>query len=167
MHLIMWFAIFSCRREAELTRLYLRDYDPHHSTWKVHDLKNPNGSKGNHKSFDVLDSCKEMIKKLRHPEVRDRMLKLGHDENLLLPLNPKSLGKEFREACKMLGINDLRFHDLRHEGCTRLAEQSFTIPEIQKVSLHDSWGSLQRYVSVKARRNILQLEEVLRLIDET
>ncbi|HFD2188082.1 TPA: tyrosine-type recombinase/integrase, partial [Acinetobacter baumannii] len=88
-------------------------------------------------------------------------------ENLLLPLNPKSLGKEFREACKILGIEDLRFHDLRHEGCTRLAEQSFTIPEIQKVSLHDSWGSLQRYVSVKARRNILQLEEVLRLIDET
>ena len=167
MHLIMWFAIFSCRREAELTRLYLRDYDPHHSTWKVHDLKNPNGSKGNHKSFDVLDPCKVLIKRLKHSEVRERMLKLGHNENLLLPLNPKSLGKEFREACKILGIEDLRFHDLRHEGCTRLAEQSFTIPEIQKVSLHDSWGSLQRYVSVKARRNILQLEEVLRLIDET
>ena len=106
MHLIMWFAIFSCRREAELTRLHLRDYDSHHSTWKVHDLKNPNGSKGNHKSFDVLDPCKEMIKRLKQSEVRERMLKLGHDENLLLPLNPKSLGKEFREACRMLGIYD-------------------------------------------------------------
>ncbi|NNG77747.1 tyrosine-type recombinase/integrase [Acinetobacter sp. ANC 4277] len=167
MHLIMWFAIFSCRREAELTRLFLKDNDLHHSTWKVHDLKNPNGSKGNHKFFDVLDSGKEIIKRLMHPDVRERMLKLGHDENLLLPLNPKSMGKEFREACKMLGIEDLRFHDLRHEGCTRLAEQSFTIPEIQKVSLHDSWSSLQRYVSVKARRNVMQFEEVLRLIDET
>lgn len=133
----------------------------------MHDLKNPNGSKGNHKSFDVLDPCKEMIKRLKQSEVRERMLKLGHDENLLLPLNPKSLGKEFREACKMLGIDDLRFHDLRHEGCTRLAEQSFTIPEIQKVSLHDSWSSLQRYVSVKARRNVIQLDDVLSLIDET
>lgn len=107
-----------------------------------------------------------MIKRLKQSEVRERMLKLGHDENLILPLNPKSLGKEFREACKMLGIDDLRFHDLRHEGCTRLAEQSFTLPEIQKVSLYDSWSSLQRYVSVKATRNIMQLEEVLRLIDE-
>lgn len=62
------------------------------------------------------------------------MLKLGHDENLLLPLNPKSLGKEFRDACKILRIRDLRFHDLRHEGCTRLAEQNFNIPEIQKLS---------------------------------
>ena len=26
-------------------------------------------------------------------------------------------------ACKHLGIEDLRFHDLRHEGCTRLAEK--------------------------------------------
>ncbi|MFR9680224.1 MULTISPECIES: tyrosine-type recombinase/integrase [unclassified Acinetobacter] len=167
MHLVIWFAIFSCRREAELTRLSLDDYDQYHSSWKVHDLKNPNGSKGNHKSFDVLDPCKEMIKRLKQSEVRERMLRLGHDENLLLPLNPKSLGKEFREACKMLGIDDLRFHDLRHEGCTRLAEQSFTIPEIQKVSLHDSWSSLQRYVSVKARRSVMQLEDVLRLIDET
>ncbi|WP_445404381.1 tyrosine-type recombinase/integrase [Acinetobacter vivianii] len=167
MHLVIWFAIFSCRREAELTRLSLVDYDQHHSSWKVHDLKNPNGSKGNHKTFDVLEPCKMIIERLMNHEVRSRMLKLGHNENLLLPLNAKSLGKEFREACKMLGIEDLRFHDLRHEGCTRLAEQSFTIPEIQKVSLHDSWSSLQRYVSVKARRNVMQLEEVLRLIDET
>ncbi len=84
-----------------------------------------------------------------------------------MPLNLKSIGKEFREACKILGIEDLHFHDLRHEGCRRLVEQSFTIPEIQKVSLHDSWSSLQRYVSVKSRRNVIQLEEVLRLIDET
>ncbi|MFW1957605.1 tyrosine-type recombinase/integrase [Acinetobacter guillouiae] len=167
MHLIIWFAIFSCRREAELTRLFLDDYDQHHSMWKVHDLKNPNGSKGNHKTFEVLEPCKALIDRLMDDNVRSRMLKLGHDSGLLLPLNPKSMGKEFREACKLLGIEDLHFHDLRHEGCTRLAEQSFTIPEIQKVSLHDSWSSLQRYVSVKSRRNIVQLDEVLRLIDET
>ena len=32
MHLIVWLAIFSCRREAELTRLSLDDYDQHHSS---------------------------------------------------------------------------------------------------------------------------------------
>jgi hypothetical protein len=29
-----------------------------------------------------------------------------------------------------------------------LAEDGKTIPEIQQVSLHDSWSSLQRYVQV-------------------
>lgn len=39
MHLIIWFGNFSCRREAELTRLWLQDYDSYHSAWKVYDLK--------------------------------------------------------------------------------------------------------------------------------
>ena len=47
----------------------------------------------------------------------------------------------------MLDIHDLHFHDLRHEGCSRLAESGLSIPEIQQVSLHDSWSSLQIYVN--------------------
>ena len=71
------------------------------------------------------------------------------------------MGSEFRKACKLLGIDDLKFHDLRHEGCTRLAEQGFTIPQIQQISLHDSWGSLERYVSVKRRKQTLNFEKLL------
>lgn len=81
-----------------------------------------------------------------------------------MPLNLKSIGKEFREACKIQGIEDLHFYDLRHEGCRRLVEQSFTIPEGQKVSLHDSWGSLERYVSVKRRKETLSLDNLLEFL---
>ena len=55
----------------------------------------------------------------------------------------------------------LHFHDLRHEGCTRLSEKGMTIPQIQQVSLHDSWSSLERYVSVKVRKNIMDVEQVI------
>ena len=48
MHLIIWIAIFSCRREAELTRMELNDFDQHNQLWKVRDLKNPMGAKCNH-----------------------------------------------------------------------------------------------------------------------
>ena len=41
MHLIMWFAIFSCRRESEITRMELDDYDENNQLWKIKDLKNP------------------------------------------------------------------------------------------------------------------------------
>lgn len=51
-------------------------------------------------------------------------------------------------------------------GCTRLAEKGLTIPQIQEVSLHDSWGSLERYVSVRKRKKTMELEEVLPLIGE-
>ncbi|MFX6761094.1 tyrosine-type recombinase/integrase [Acinetobacter baumannii] len=166
MHLIMWFAIFSCRRESEITEMLLDDYDEGNEVWKVRDLKNPNGSKGNHKEFNVLEPCRKIIELLQVKSTRKRMLNRGYDKDLLIPLSPKTIGGEFRNACKILGIEGLRFHDLRHEGCTRLAEQGFTIPQIQQVSLHDSWGSLERYVSVKKRKKTMELDEVLPLIGE-
>ena len=166
MHLIMWFAIFSCRRESEITEMLLADYDEDNEVWKVRDLKNPNGSKGNHKEFNVLEPGRKMIELLQVKSTRKRMLNRGYDKDLLIPLSPKTIGGEFRNACKILGIEDLRFHDLRHEGCTRLAEQGFTIPQIQQVSLHDSWGSLERYVSVKKRKKTIELDEVFPLIGE-
>ena len=166
MHLIIWFAIYSCRRESEITEMLLADYDEDNEVWKVRDLKNPNGSKGNHKEFNVLEPCRKMIELLQVKSTRKRMLNRGYDKDLLIPLSPKTIGGEFRNACKILGIEGLRFHDLRHEGCTRLAEQGFTIPQIQQVSLHDSWGSLERYVSVKKRKKMMGLDEVLPLIGE-
>jgi integrase len=48
-----------------------------------------------------------------------------------------------------LGIEDLRFHDLRHEGVTRLFETGLTIPQVAAVSGHRSWSSLQRYTHIK------------------
>ncbi|WP_286731083.1 site-specific integrase [Acinetobacter sp. UBA1297] len=163
MHLIIWFAIYSCRREAEITRMKLIDFDRHNNSWKIRDLKNPTGSKGNHKEFNVLPECKKIIELLLETEVRARMLKRGYGDEYLIPLSPKTIGGEFRKACKLLGIDDLRFHDLRHDGCTRLAEQGFTIPQIQQISLHDSWGSLERYVSVRRRKQTLNFETSLEL----
>ena len=54
---------------------------------------------------------------------------------------------------KMLDIEDLRFHDLRHEGATRLAENGLTISQLQQ-QLHESWSSLERYVQIRRRNSI-------------
>ncbi|HRM50586.1 MAG TPA: tyrosine-type recombinase/integrase, partial [Acinetobacter johnsonii] len=76
------------------------------------------------------------------------------------------IASEFNQSCHILGMSDFRFHDLRHEGATRLAENGLTIPKIQQVTLHDTWSSLERYVSVKKRVNILQLDDLLQIIGE-
>ena len=39
-------------------------------------------------------------------------------------------------ACKMLGIKDLHFHDLRHEATSRLFERGFSIVQAQQITLH-------------------------------
>lgn len=49
----------------------------------------------------------------------------------------------------MLGIKDLHFHDLRHEGISRLFEMAQTIPQVASVSGHRSWQSLKRYTNME------------------
>ena len=166
MHIIIIFAIFSCRRQAEITRLDLRDYDKDHQSFKVKDLKNKNGSKGNHKEFIVDDNVAKLIDLVQEPRFRQRMLMREGNNNFLFPLRSGTIATEFNEACALLGIEDLRFHDLRHEGATRLAESGKTIPQIQQYTLHNTWASLERYVSVKIRKNVMTFEEMLHLIGE-
>lgn len=165
MHLICIFAIASCRRQAEITRLEFNDFDKELNTWQVRDLKNPKGSKGNHKSFIVSEDCQKIIDILMRPEVRKRF-RSPTEKKYLIPLSSKTISSEFHLACFDLGIKGLRFHDLRHEGCTRLAENGLTVPQIQQYSLHASWQSLQRYVSINKRKKPLTINEMLHLIDE-
>ncbi|KAK6697431.1 hypothetical protein SNK04_014003 [Fusarium graminearum] len=65
-----------------------------------------------------------------------------------LPYKADSIGASFRRACNRLQIEDLHFHDLRHEGTSRLFEQGYTIPEVAIVTGHRDWKSLKRYTQL-------------------
>lgn len=54
--------------------MLLPNYYEDNEVWKVRDLKNPNGSKGNNKEFNVLESCQKMIELLQRKDVKKRML---------------------------------------------------------------------------------------------
>lgn len=163
-HLIMWLAIYTSRRRGELFRMRLDDYDAEHGIWMVRDLKNPKGAKGNNKRFKVNEKAKNIIDQLLDPVIRKKMMRLGGDDSLLLPLDPSSTTRIFTNACKIHGIDGLCWHDLRHEAATRFAEQGLTIPQIQQYTLHDSWGSLQRYVNLDLiRKKVLDYENAIKI----
>lgn len=48
-----------------------------------------------------------------------------------------------------LRINDLHFHDLRHEATSRLFEQGYQIQEVAIVTGHRSWDMLKRYTQLR------------------
>lgn len=151
MHLIIWFAIYSGRREDEICSLRLSDYDKHNTQWLVRDAKHPDGSEGNHKYAHFEPKAIDLINKFLDKETRARMLELGGDEKLLIPMNAATISTYFTRACSQLEIEDLRFHDLRHEAATRYAEDGFSIPKLQTITLHESWNTLKRYVNLKKR----------------
>lgn len=86
MHYIILLAIFSCRRESEMTRMYFDNFDEYNQTWLIKNLKNPKGSLGNNKEFTVRQECKQVIEIFKQIEIRNRMYKSGYDKNLLVPL---------------------------------------------------------------------------------
>ena len=153
-HLIMWLDIYTGRRLGELSRLKLDNFDREHKKWYLEAVKHPT-KKNNDKWFVVSDQALEIIDLLLQPEIRKRMLKRGGDESMLIPCHENNIAKQWQKIKKQAGIDDLRFHDLRHEAATRLAEQGLTIPQIQQYTLHDDWNSLKRYVNLDIIRKEL------------
>ncbi|HUW51544.1 MAG TPA: site-specific integrase [Sulfuricella sp.] len=62
-------------------------------------------------------------------------------------------GKECNDAGKIPDpgyLNDLRFHDLRHEATTRLFERGFDMMEAASVTGHKTLSMLKRYTHLRA-----------------
>ncbi|SDK77357.1 Phage integrase family protein [Modicisalibacter muralis] len=136
---IMDFAIASARRREEITRLLWSDLDVEHNTCWVRDAKHPRKKVGNHKRFKLGHEAMAIIR--RQPKVEG--------EDRIFPFQPASVGTRWRTACAACGIEDLRFHDLRHEATSRLFEAGYEIVEVQQFTLHESWDVLKRYTHLR------------------
>ena len=135
-HLIA-FGIFSTRRQEEITLLRWDDLNEEKATIIVRDMKHPGEKIGNDVRVDIPPEAMAII------QLQPR------DGPLIFPFNPKTISSYFTRACKVLGIENLRFHDLRHDGISRLFELGKTIPQAACVSGHRSWVSLRRYTHIE------------------
>lgn len=68
---------------------------------------------------------------------------------LALP-TPEAIGKSFSAAARAAGIDNLHFHDLRHEATSRLFERGLSIPEVAAITGHRTWAMLARYTHPRA-----------------
>lgn len=136
MHVIL-FAIFSTRRQEEITRVEWRDLDRANLELIVRDMKNPGEKIGNDVRTALTPEAMQLIETRPATEAR------------IWPHNAESISTSFARACIMLGIEDLHFHDLRHDGISRLFELGWNIPRVAGVSGHRSWTSLKRYTHIR------------------
>ena len=70
---------------------------------------------------------------------------LERDGDVVFPVKPGTLKQSWVRLVKRAGIDDLRFHDLRHEAISRLLEKGLTIPEAASVSGRKTASMLLRY----------------------
>lgn len=137
MHKVVAFALFSTRRQEEITRVAWTGLDQLHSRVFIKDMKHPGDKVGNDVWCDLPEPAMRIA------------LAMPKKKPLVFPFHSDTISTAFTRACKVLEIEDLRFHDLRHEGVTRLFEIGDTIPQVAAVSGHRAWSSLQRYTHIK------------------
>jgi len=137
---IVLFAMFSTRRQDEITRLRWDDLDAENGRILVRDMKHPGEKICNDQWVDLPPEALAVIQ--RQPRTRyDR----------IFPANSDTVSSMFTRACQLLGVADLHFHDLRHKGISRLFEMGWNIPQVSTVSGHRSWQSLKRYAHIRQR----------------
>jgi integrase len=135
MQRIIAFAIFSTRRQEEITTIRWADYEGNRVL--VRDMKSPNDKIGNDVWCELTPEASAIVEAM--PRRDDR----------IFPFKGAAISSAFTRVCRLLGIEDLHFHDLRHEGVSRLFEMGRTIPQVAAVSGHRSWHSLQRYAHLR------------------
>ena len=55
------------------------------------------------------------------------------------------------------GIENMKFHDLRHEATSRLFEKGFSIVEVASITGHEDLKMLKRYTHLRAEDLVARL----------
>lgn len=135
---IIGFAVATAMRAGEITRLRWADLDEAKGTIVIRDRKDPKAKVGNNQVVPLLADALAIIAK--QPRTGE----------LIFPYKEGTFSSIFPRACQALGIEGLRFHDLRHEGASRLFERGYQIQEVAMFTGHADWSMLKRYTQLRA-----------------
>ena len=131
-HPLAWavvrFAIETAMRQGEILTIRWRHVDLHHRMVHLPYTKN-----GTPRTVPLTDGAVEVLEGLKATGER------------VFPIDKSALRHVWVKAVDTAGIKDLRFHDLRREGCSRLFEMGLSVPEIALISGHRTVSMLFRY----------------------
>ena len=135
------FALASGMRLGEICRIEAHDVDPVKRTVVIRQRKHPDPrvKAGNDQEVPLLGDAWTMA------QARVAQGFTGR----LFPYRSATVSSVFPRACRALGIEDLHFHDLRHEALSRLFERGYQIQQVALVSGHKSWANLRRYTQLR------------------
>ena len=133
---LMEFAIETGMRRGELLKLRWEDVNLGRKTALIKETKN-----GDSRKIPLSVAAIRTLSGLpRH---------LGGN---VFPVTPNALRGVWRRAVKKVGIDNLRFHDLRHEATSRFFEKGLNVMEVAAITGHKDLRMLQRYTQLRAEK---------------
>ncbi|MDA8381763.1 MAG: site-specific integrase [Betaproteobacteria bacterium] len=127
-------ALETAMRQGELLRLRWADVDLKRRTAALSDTKN-----GDARVVPLSTTAVAILEAL--PTSIDGQV---------FPISQSLVVQAWGHAMKRAGIEDLRFHDLRHEATSRLFEKGFNPMEAASVTGHKTLQMLKRYTHLRA-----------------
>ena len=136
-----------------MCRIEWTDVDLQRKLVTVRDRKDPRRKDGNHQKVPLLN-----LTGFDDWTILLEQKIITRGVGRVFPHNGKSVGAAFRRVCQELKIEDLHFHDLRHEGTSRLFEAGLSIERVALVTGHKDWRMLRRYTNLK-REDLHRLQK--------
>lgn len=133
---IIEFALETGMRRGELIKLLWKDVNTE-QRWAILRLT----KNGDHRQVPLSPRALEILKSVK---------KLKKDTKRVFPVSLSGLDLSWKRLKKKTGIEDLRFHDLRHEALSRFFEMGLSVPEVQAISGHKDVATLLKYTHPKA-----------------
>ncbi len=131
-------------RQEEICSITWKDVDVRSRIVIVRDRKDPRQKVGNDQKVPLIDATG-----IDAWQILQQQKFASPHTGRVFPYNGRSVGTAFRRACRDLKIEDLHFHDLRHEATSRLFEAGFAIHEVALVTGHKDWKMLKRYANLR------------------
>lgn len=136
---VVRFAVATAMRRGEICRIVWSDVDEAKRLVLVRDRKDPRRKAGNDQWIPLLAPAWEILQRQTREDSEPR----------IFPVHEQTLSKYFTWTCRALSIPDLHFHDLRHEGTSRLFEEGYEVQQVALVTGHKDWRHLRRYTNLR------------------
>lgn len=154
---IVTFALHTGARMGEILELTWKDVDIFRKVAIIHQ-----GKTDGIKTIPLTPTAFEILK--ANAKVRHLHNSLVFPSGSGTRISDTNLGRTFRSALKKAGIENFRFHDLRHTFASRLAMAGKDLYLIQKLLGHREPRMVQRYAhhSIESLRSGIEILETMK-----
>jgi len=142
LHTIVVLALSTGMRQGEILNLRWSDIDLERGRVILHETKN-----GERRLVPLLGHAQELLK-AKDQARRDAKVRRIDTDRLFPGRNPKKpvfIRAPWMEAVKAAGIDDLKFHDLRHSAASYMLMSGASLGEIAELLGHKTLQMVKRY----------------------
>ncbi|RWC93750.1 MAG: site-specific integrase [Mesorhizobium sp.] len=129
---IILFALETAMRRGEILSVQFRHID-----FERHSLVIPETKSGYSRAIPLTVRAVTILAALRNEHTKPT--------DIAFPVTSVAMRLQWDRLTKRAGIDDLNFHDLRHEAISRFFELGLSIPEVASISGHRTPAMLFRY----------------------